>query len=208
MAASLGKLALLLVLAFALPVLLIRAQPYDDTDLHDLLNPASDCAPPCFMGLRPGAMNIWEALDVLHNHEWVARIGQYDFEQFKNPDGTVTIMLNWEWSGTQPTLIDSTQQGSVWILDDQVVSIEVATLLRLGDIRLGMGAPEREQSYSMQNARASQHTYYSWYPQGSLQMVASQSCPVGELNRVRVIVQWTAKPLELLGGDGQRRACG
>jgi hypothetical protein len=208
MTTTLCKAALLLVIVFALPMLFIRAQRYNDSDLHALLNPPEGCAAPCFMGIRPGAMDIWDVLDVLHNHEWVARIGQYDFEQFKNPDGTITIMLNWEWSGAQPDLIDASQSGSVWILDDNVVSIEVATFLRLGDIRLGMGAPERERSFSMQSARANQYTHYIWYPQGSQQMVASQPCPVDELNRVRVVVQWTAKPLELPEGDTERRRCG
>lgn len=202
------KSALLLVIALALPVLLIRAQPYDDRALHALFNPPSDCAAPCFMGIRPGAMDIWDALEVLRQHEWVARVSHYDLEQSKNLDGTITIRLNWDWSGLQPELIDASQNGSVWILDDRVVSVEVATFLRLGDIRLGLGAPEREQSSNLQNAHGSQYTHYIWYPQGSLQMVASQTCPVSELNRTRVAVQWTARPLELPGSDRERRRCG
>jgi hypothetical protein len=208
MVGRLFKLALVLVGLFALPLLLIRAQPYDDSDLHALLNPPPDCPNPCFMGIRPGTTNIWDALDVLHHHEWVARVGQYDFEQSKNLDGTITIELNWEWSGAQPALIDSSRRGSAWILDDIVVSIEVATFLRLGDLRLGMGAPQQEQLYAIQNARGSQYSHYTWYPQGSLQMIASHPCPVGELNRMQVMVQWTAKPLQLPGAGSERRVCG
>ena len=207
MTGKLFKSALLLVAFFALPVLLIRAQPYDDSDLRALLDVPPDCAAPCFMGIRPGATDIWDALDVLNNHEWVARVGQYDFEHSKNLDGTITIEIDWEWSGAQPSLIDASRSGSVWILDDRVVSIDVPTFLRLGDVRLGMGTPEREQLYTMRNARGSQYTHYTWYPQGSLQMIASSPCPVGELNRAQVVVQWTARPLQLPGGNSERRMC-
>lgn len=204
------KSVLLLVVTLALPVLLIRAQPYDDRDLHVLLSPPSDCAAPCFMGMRPGAMDIWDALRVLHQHEWVARVGQYDFEQSKNLDGTITIRINWEWSGLQPDLIDASQDGSVWILDDRLVSVEVATFLRLGDIRLGLGAPEREQFYALRDPNTKQYTHihYIWYARSSLQMIASQLCPLRELNRMRVVVQWTQKPIELLHANSEQPRCG
>lgn len=89
--------AVLFVVVLIVPVLLIRAQPYDDRPLRALLTPASGCAPPCFMGLQPGRTTIWEALEV----------------------------LRWEWSGAQPALIDPANQGKAWVLDDTVVSIDV-----------------------------------------------------------------------------------
>lgn len=44
-----------------LPVLIIRAQPYDDTNLRALLN----CPTPCFLGIRPGVTTVRDAITLL-----------------------------------------------------------------------------------------------------------------------------------------------
>ncbi len=58
-------MALLLSGLFLLPVLLIRAQPYDDGGLRAFLTPPEDCPAPCFMGIRPGVTTTEEALEIL-----------------------------------------------------------------------------------------------------------------------------------------------
>ncbi len=58
MARAAGGLALLLWL----PVLLIRAQPYDSGPVRDLLLPADHCPDvPCWKGMRPGITTLEEA---------------------------------------------------------------------------------------------------------------------------------------------------
>lgn len=42
-----------LTLIFAVPILVIRAQSYDDHSLQSLLTSPAGCEKPCFMGLRP-----------------------------------------------------------------------------------------------------------------------------------------------------------
>ncbi len=68
---SLCRAALLLSVVFLLPVLLIRAQPYDDSDLRAFLTPPEDCPAPCFMDIRPGMTTAEEAVSILDAHPWV-----------------------------------------------------------------------------------------------------------------------------------------
>ncbi len=53
---------------FVLSMLLIRAQPYDDSELRDFLTPPEGCPVPCFMGIRPGVTTAEEAIAILEAH--------------------------------------------------------------------------------------------------------------------------------------------
>ena len=46
---------------FVFPVLLIHAQPYDDSELRAFLMPPEGCPAPCFMGIRPGVTTVNDA---------------------------------------------------------------------------------------------------------------------------------------------------
>ncbi len=199
--------ALLFIALLTVPVLLIRAQLYDDSPLRALLTPAPDCAPPCFMGLQPGRTTIWEALDLLRNHAWVRTIGDYEFENSKSPDGTITIMLRWEWSGAQPALIDPANRGAAWVLDDVLVSVDVDILPRYGDIQLVLGPPESEQLYTQTAQGGQVYTHYAWYPEPGILMIGGSLCPVDDVNWNRVTLHWSQRPLQLYDSVAERRAC-
>ncbi len=68
------KPALLFTLLFAACIGIIRAQPYDDSELRAFLTPPSGCAMPCFMGIRPGVTTADEAIAILEAHEWVSNV--------------------------------------------------------------------------------------------------------------------------------------
>jgi hypothetical protein len=59
---------LLLTLLAALPIALIRAQPYDDTELRAFLTPPDGCPAPCFIGIRPGVTTAQDAAVMLTTH--------------------------------------------------------------------------------------------------------------------------------------------
>ena len=199
---------LLLIAACAVPIFAIRAHPYDDSALRALLTPPADCPAPCFMGIRPGVTTLWEALELLDQHGWVARLGAYDFENSQNPDGTVTIMLTWEWSGAQPGVIDSSRSGSLWVLDDLIVSIDVVTRLQQGDIQLALGLPDKEQFITVRGPQGDLYTHYAWYETPSLMIIADNRCPARELSRNRVMFHWSEKPLEFPALQSVRQICG
>jgi len=52
------KFTLPLIVLMALPLLLIHAQPYDDSDLRAFLTPPVGCLAPCFMGIQPGLTKV------------------------------------------------------------------------------------------------------------------------------------------------------
>jgi hypothetical protein len=58
------RLSLPLILLFTAALAVIRAQPYDDHELRELLLPAG-CPAPCFMGIRPGVTTVEEAVKIL-----------------------------------------------------------------------------------------------------------------------------------------------
>ncbi|MAS36697.1 MAG: hypothetical protein CL610_22020 [Anaerolineaceae bacterium] len=201
------RLAVLVSVLWLLPMLVIRAQPYDDAAVRTLLQPPEACPSPCFMGIRPGSMTVWDALDVLHMHRWVGAMEDYEFENFQNPDGTVTLVVNWDWSGTQPTLIDPARQGGVWVLDDRIVSIDVETELRLGDVKLSLGWPDREQIYTTRNVQGTFYTHYAWYEQPQILMIVANRCPVTQLDHSRVLLHWAEKAPEMPDMHNPRQAC-
>ena len=55
--------SVLLGLLFAAAAV-IRAQPYDDSELRAFLTPPEGCPAPCFMGIRPGVTTREEALTI------------------------------------------------------------------------------------------------------------------------------------------------
>ena len=57
--------SLLITVLLSLPILLIRAQPYDDPELRVFLPAPEACPTPCFMGIRPGVTTVGDARNIL-----------------------------------------------------------------------------------------------------------------------------------------------
>jgi hypothetical protein len=68
------KLGSVFALLFAFCIALIRAQPYDDSELRAFLTPPEGCPVPCFMGIRPGVTTVDEAVAILEAGGWVDEI--------------------------------------------------------------------------------------------------------------------------------------
>ena len=141
------RLMLPLVVLLALPVLLIRAQPYDNHEVHSLLTPPEDCPAPCFMGIRPGVTTFDEATDLLRTHEWVN-----DFimlgTQHDSRGRFVYSALSWTWSDSSPLEIDRSQPGRMYFMQPDplyemlvVQSIQVETRLRTWLVEQWFGRP-------------------------------------------------------------------
>lgn len=64
--------SLLLTPLLCLPVLLIRARPYEDSELFALLTPPEGCPAPCFMGIRPGLTTSQAATALLGSQPLLA----------------------------------------------------------------------------------------------------------------------------------------
>ncbi len=140
-----GLCALLL-----LPVLLIRAQPFDEDTLRAVLTPPEGCYAPCFMGIVPGATRAEEAIALLKAHEWVATVTQ----------GST---VSWTWSGEQPARIPLHSRGyfSTFSAYDLplVASIYITTDLPYGELLLVYGNPNRSYVAADHRTKAT-YVYY------------------------------------------------
>jgi hypothetical protein len=138
---------LFLSILLALPVLLIRAQPYDDSELRAFLTPPEGCPAPCFMGIRPGVTTFDEAVTILEQHEWVNRVALSEFP-------TQSFIV---WDQPPHSIIDP-QRSAVMRTQNQVVQqVVIFTRLRLIHILMTYGQPgwsEAMPSYGVRGARS------------------------------------------------------
>jgi hypothetical protein len=126
-----------LCILFTLPMILIRAQPYDDSELRNFLMPPEDCPAPCFMGIQPGVTTVDEAIAILQAHEWVDEV----LSKPTADTGDKRWWSIWTWSGLQPNSINNNLSGAIVFDKGIVSSLSVYTNLYLGDIQMSFGSP-------------------------------------------------------------------
>ena len=124
------KFGFAFTLLFAFCIALIRAQPYDDSELRAFLTPPEGCPAPCFMGIRPGVTTREDAIAILEAHEWVNEV-TYD----------VAGDVQWTWSGLQLGIIDENSYGILLtpVEGEPVVEIRISTIIPIGYIYLLFG---------------------------------------------------------------------
>lgn len=179
----LGRLTLLLVGLFALPVLLIRAQPYNMQEVQSLLAPPPDCPAPCFMGIRPGVTTIDEAHDILREHEWVSHVTELGTQ--RDARGRfIFSAISWTWSEAAPVEIDHSQPGRMYftqpdpLYDLRVVqTFQVETRLRTWLVEQWLGQPAAS-TFSYHNRRLGYSFTYTIDGQPSLVVISTAMlCP-------------------------------
>ncbi len=121
----------LLMLAFVLLIVLIVAQPRDDSPIRSFFLPTSSCAAPCFMGIHPGVTRSDQAQAILQASAWVAQIS------------ADTSTIQWTWNGQQPAFLHSDPADNQITLNDGIVyTIDVGTSMDMATIRLAFGKPD------------------------------------------------------------------
>lgn len=177
-----------------LPMLLIRAQPVDNSDLSGFLATPDNCAAPCFIGIKPGVTRVGETLQILRSHNWISDIRVDAFgEHVSSSFGYAEI--NWDWSGQQPGLIDATQPGRISFLWDResqrnlesvddatIETITIHTTIRIERARLWYGAPDSGQISERSNQEIAFVTgYHFGNPPGMIQLSTLLPCPANWL---------------------------
>ena len=129
------RLTLLPIIIFTVMLLLIRAQPYDDHELRQLLL-HDECIAPCFMGIKTGVTTVDEAIKILEASGWV--------ENMVQDTGT----MNFIWNGKQPSLL-SKQEGIVLYVrlnefktvnyQQPVYGITIPTQIKYGELYFLLG---------------------------------------------------------------------
>jgi hypothetical protein len=158
MIALLVRLIPILAAAFALLVGAIRAQPYDDGELHVLLGDGE-----CWQGICVGVSRRDDVLRTLEAHPWVGEIFQTD------------LHISWHWSGIQPRLIDDSQDGLLRVTGGVVRQVRVRTLVPFGDIWVSLDQPDA----ALLVRPVSRFSVYqiAMYEREGVQAITTISCP-------------------------------
>ena len=127
---------------FTLVLILIRAQPYDDHELRELLLPEG-CPASCFIGIRPGVTTVEQALALLRQNDWVQIIKVDPTEV--NGSASQIQRISWSWntaSSQRSPLIDTQKSGVINVSDGKVYGIDIETSVKLGDYWLVENTPK------------------------------------------------------------------
>jgi hypothetical protein len=174
------RLLILPLLIFTATLLLIRAQPYDDHDLRQLLLPEG-CPAPCFMGIRPGVTTVVEMIEFLEASDWVENV-QNDTR------GNSWGNISWKWSSRKPDWITQNAQGQIFAQNNLVMSLTVSTKLSLGAVLLTLGIPDMEKVDPHAEQQRELSLYWAEYGQRGLTIKSWQPCHVMEPLRSTVII--------------------
>lgn len=158
------KLGGVFTLLFAVCIALIRAQPYDDSELRAFLTPPEGCPAPCFMGIRPGVTTMEEAVAILKAHEWVTN---YEYSGGGN-------FLYWNLSDKAPIpnfpLPGTLSENYVSFRDNTVQRIALPLALSVGEALLLFGLPSNVYYADLRDAHS--FTYITEYPEYHLLVTA------------------------------------
>ena len=165
------KLALIIAVICLVPITLICAQSYDDSELRAFLTPPEGCPAPCFMGIRPGVTTAEEAIAILNNSDWIRG----------NPQLNTQLSTHWPWSNQRSPWIDAQVDGALQVVDDKVDYLTIRTQLRVGDIMALLGQPDDKQfiPWAILYGPGSAYQYSAWYGETGLEIVTTSArCPI------------------------------
>jgi hypothetical protein len=126
------KLAICLLVLFAVAEGLIRAQPYDDSMLRAMLTTSDTCTLPCWQGIEPGVTNLHDALIALERSEWVAEVTR----------GSLGNQHTWWW---RRDLLNKVRREPQYLnVSDEGIaeSISMSSVAPLWDLWLIFGVPD------------------------------------------------------------------
>lgn len=196
----------LLVSLLLMPVLLIRARPYDDSQLRALLTPPDGCPAPCFMGIRPGISSADEAFAILRDHAWVDSDGEDYAESLRTYLARSAPFsrraVDWRWRAvSSPVLVSA--PGRLNMAGEQVESVLLRTSLRWGDVLLALGDPGDRWFIASNSRFGPRYTYVVWYADYHLRVEMDDHCPLRDLYRQPVLL--VVRPDASVVGLGESR---
>jgi hypothetical protein len=169
-------LALTLNSLLLLPLLVIRAQPFDDQGLRRFLSQDEHCLPPCLLGILPGQTRFYQALLGLNAHQWVA-------DAYNNQNVLLgePARILWTWNGQQPAFLHPERGGSVFSrngieIDDVMLDIG----LPLGELWIALGPPDDYRVFSVDGTTLFEGTFLafnSYYANPQITVMGVIPCP-------------------------------
>jgi hypothetical protein len=161
---------------------MIRAQPYDDTDVRAFLMPPADCAAPCFLGIRPRVTAVQKAVKLLQQHEWIGEVD--DFDPIPRTDSRSVIFatrVDWTWNGQQPAWLGPEQDSMLFFYPTvgRVDKIIIETGLTVGAVQYVLGRPDVQHFSSRYQVDGYWWTYEASFAAADLTIRIEAPCPAG-----------------------------
>ncbi|MEZ4671716.1 MAG: hypothetical protein R3E39_27745 [Anaerolineae bacterium] len=176
---------MLAILAFGLP------QTTDDplvAELRPMFSPNSTCPQPCWQGIRPARTSGTDAISQLKTLPWVTNISAIQ--------GIVTkdSIIRWKWNGLQSSIIDNERDGTIWLHNGLVYSIELP--LKVSFAQVWQAAGEPQNTVIIKAPRSTPTVFYhALYANGLTDVFGILPCPLSAwtLLSMRVDVHLTSE---------------
>ncbi len=190
--------SLLLSSVFSVGLLVLRARPYDNHPILELL--PDTCAAPCFLGIYPGITSADDALHLLKISPWVNADSVRLLRQMPSSSKFDDLArIQWVWSAARPdwVIADSpTPDGTINIRNHVVERIAFNTRISAAAIYRNLGNPTL---LVFAPIRSDKPWSIEWvYRYNTAQLVMHTevpTCPyLADLWRSQVYVQMEAKP--------------
>ena len=160
------------VVLFTALLTLIHIQPYDDSELREVLLP-DGCPAPCFMGIRPGVTTVSEMQRILRASGWMSEIRMAPYARW----------IGVIWNERAPAWF-SNDNGGVGLLvavsRRTVEEVHITTNLPLAQVQLLLGKPSLRYVNVFRGMGGSRYTpvlnYAAAYPARAMLVAVSQLC--------------------------------
>jgi hypothetical protein len=148
--------ACIIALLLTMAVGVIRAQPYHDNGLSELLN--SPCDSPCWQQIYPGVTSGEDALAIMQQFDLAQDVGSR-FE-------TRTGQIFWHWSEEAASYLDlqSPHVPYIWLRNNVVSHIFLPDFYSYIDTFLVLGRPEKVYIFTDPAFRSGYAIYVAGYP--------------------------------------------
>ncbi len=125
-----------------LAALILLSVPTDQEPdiVQEFFDTPEDCAPPCWLGIRPGETDVDEALRTLRGHPWVRNV-QTSFNIDLRIRQPINGYITWHWSIPE---LQHLMPGGGWmdISRSQVRAVRLVTTATFGEMWLAIGQPD------------------------------------------------------------------
>ena len=146
-----------------------------DSEVQTLIGISESCAQPCWQGIRPATTSSTDAIARLNAMPWVVNISAIQ--------GIVTndSIIRWKWSGQQAKIIDGERDGTIWLHNGLVYSIEIPLKISFASIWQAVGKPQ--DTLIIKAPRAMPAVFYhAYYAAGLIDIYGITPCPLSAWN--------------------------
>lgn len=159
---------MLAILALGLP------RTVDDplvAELRALLISDAACPQPCWQGIRPAQTSSTDAIAQLKTMPWVTNISAIQ--------GIVTndSIIRWKWNGQQSSIIDIERDGTIWLHNGLVYSIELPLKASFAQVWQAAGKPQNTLIIKAPRPTPSVF-YHALYADGLTDVFGISPCPL------------------------------